>query len=159
MTRSAVPRSARRPLGAAALSLLALSSFAFGCAPNTYVVRTDVEAARLLVDGSETTAPEPGKPRSFPYFGTLCADLEPSEGPKADYVRQPVRVLAELAPPAPGWLFPLDLPIEAIHRMLHGPAREQIVLSAPARPGTVVGTFPVESQELKQRAAAMRTAR
>lgn len=140
-------------LRGASVVLLAILS---GCAPNTLAVRSDAPDARVLLDGRET---KPGKPVDLPYFGTYVGDLDPREGPRDAWVRGSARASLSVAPPAPGWLFPLDLGIEAIHRLLHGPGHDEMVVRSSLVAGTVVGTPPPRLPELRARADAARTER
>jgi hypothetical protein len=64
----------------------------------------------------------PGKPMPFRYFGVTTIDAQPADDHRgrADWSRTPKRQTVAIPPPAPGWLFPLDLPIALVDRLLHG---------------------------------------
>ena len=126
------------------------------CGPNTLAVRSEAEGSRVLLDGQEAAA---GKPRSLPYFGTFVARLDPKEGPSEPYVRSSEQRSMQIDPPVPGWLFPLDLPLEALHRLLHGPRAHEIMIPSKLVSGAIVGATPPRLPELRERAEQLRTKR
>ena len=140
------------PRAAVAVALAMLC----GCTAPQLSVQTDAEHATLIVDG--VVEPRTG-PRPFPYYGTIGVDLAPAESPRGHTVREPVRQLGELEPPAPEWLFPFDLPIEAVHRLLHGPGGQVVHVTSPERSGVVVQAPGPKTAELGARADRIRTAR
>jgi hypothetical protein len=72
----------------------------------------------VLVDGVRTNARE----LPFRYYGTTAVDALPAPRPdgRPDWEHQPTRGMVPIEPPASGWLFPLDLPLELLDRLLHG---------------------------------------
>ena len=74
---------------------------------------------RVFVDGVETD--EPTLP--FRYYGATRWDalpIEPDERGLPRFALSPASGTVRVPPPASPWLFPLDLPVELVVRLLHG---------------------------------------
>jgi hypothetical protein len=110
----------------------------------------------LFVDGQATTAGE----TPFRYYGTTVWDALPRDvDGRADWSRRPTRGTVAVPPPAPLWLFPFDLPVELVHRALHGrPDQAVAVEVAPATPEPR-GEAEIVNVELARLAARARAAR
>jgi len=133
---------------ATALTILALA----GCRGPNLTVEGD---GQRFVDGralAVSTLP-------FRYYGTAVVDVLPrgESGPQ-QWSRAPARVRVEVAPPAPWWLFPLDLPIELVAR-LAGPGDQTVTVTLPPAPEVVAEGFVPDLQPLRERAFAARVQR
>ena len=109
----------------------------------------------VLVDGRVTAARE----LPFRYYGTTAIDALPA--PRADgrpqWAQQPTRTMVPIEPPASGWLFPLDFPLELAARVLLGRDDRTAVArveAAPAAPDS-----DAELRALAERAHAARIER
>jgi hypothetical protein len=126
------------------------------CAPSTLAISTDAPGASVFVDGSLTLPPNIGP---APYYGTVAVDVAPGESPREAVVREAVRHYVEISPPAPEWIFPFDLPVEAVHRLLSGPEVYSLHAALPPRAGIVDVVLPPRANEIGARADRMRTQR
>jgi len=135
------------------LALGALTVAAFGgCRGPTLSVEGDGER---FVDGRALH----GASLPFRYYGSAVVDVLPRNAPGPDqWSHAPARVRVEVSPPAPWWLFPLDLPIELIAR-LAGPGDQTVTVTLPPAPEVVAEGFVPDLQPLRERAFAARVQR
>lgn len=131
------------------------------CAAPQLAVLPEPDTARVLVDGREFAA---SRPTPLPYYGTLEI--------RAENPREPGRRLGpddralgdtlqrvEVAPPLPAWLYPLDFAWEFLSRPFRGSDDVTVRPVLPEIERTVPGFLPARSEEVRARAAAMRTSR
>ncbi|MCB9877583.1 MAG: hypothetical protein H6835_08300 [Planctomycetes bacterium] len=117
----------------------------------------------LFVDGTAMPAIEHGT-LGFRYYGTVrwrALPRDDGEGvPRFDRLAASGEIEVE-APVSP-WLFPLDFPLELVHRLFVG-QRDQFLTvelpEAPASDGAGLDIPPDQLGALRQRAEAARTAR
>lgn len=126
--------------------------------PSGHAVYID---GRQVLDGRGDPA-EADLELPFRYYGATRCDVIPrvDERDGVPIFDQRIRSFpVALPPPASPWLFPLDLPLEAIDRLLHG--RRDVVITAAARPrDRMEGSIPQEQLgELSARARAARSER
>ncbi|MEC7584241.1 MAG: hypothetical protein VYE77_07985 [Planctomycetota bacterium] len=98
----------------------------------------------------------------FRYYGTTVVDVMPADldNDTPDWGRSPVRGEVALPAPAPGWLFPFDLPIELFKRSLGlvEPFQANVETTEAEEP-VVAGYLPGGIPALRQRANAARSGR
>ena len=148
--------------------LLALAAFGAACQsagptltienPSGHVVYID---GRQVLDGRGEAA-EADRELPFRYYGATRCDVIPrvAERDGVPIFDQRIHSIpVALPPPASPWLFPLDLPLEAIDRLFHG--RRDVVITAVATPrDRMEGSIPQEQLgELSARARAARSER
>ncbi len=94
------------------------------------------------------------------YYGTAHVTIAPTRTGVIEDVRTTERRTVDLPPPAPRWLFPLDLLLEAWARGF-GDAEDVIwsVEIAPPAASLVAGVPPPQPEPLRARAAAIQLAR
>lgn len=119
-----------------------------------------VDGRQILAGGSE--AAEADRELPFRYYGATRCDVIPRVAERDGVPIFDERIHSiqiALPPPASPWLFPLDLPLEAIDRLFHG--RRDVVITAVATPrDRLDGSIPQEQLgELSARARAARSAR
>lgn len=145
---SRVPTT-RAPAAAARLALAA--ALLGACAGPSLAVAGD---GPTYVDGHRVGA----GPQPFRYYGTAVVDAEPSDDRTGvpDWTRTATRTDVAIAPPAPLWLFPFDLPIELLTLALGGRADQSVTVATRAADETVVEGFLPDLQPLRNRAFAAR---
>lgn len=122
--------------------------------PALHVANPDGHA--VFVDGVATTAAS----LPFRYYGTVQWDALPKDaGDRADWTRVPTRGEVAVAPPAPGWLFPLDFFVEVADRALHGRQDATTAVRADAATPDPRGETEIVNIELAQLATRARAAR
>jgi hypothetical protein len=159
--RSERARSVVATLVKSPLVLLPLLA-AFACTgPKVHVENPHAHA--VFVDGVATTATT----LPFRYYGVsrwdaLPADvaLAPGRRLEPDWEHRPTSRAIPLPPPAPGWLFPLDFPLEIVLRALRG--REDTTATVhvePAGEAVAPDLRNAEFAAVARRAKAARSAR
>lgn len=116
----------------------------------------EAEGHTVFLDG---TAAQPGE-LPFRYYGTARWDALPRDvDGRADWTHVPTSGEVEIAPPAPGWLFPFDFFVEVADRALHGPAPATAAVRVDAAAPDPRGETEIVNIELAQLAARARAAR
>ena len=139
---------------------LLCAGVAAGCAgPTLHVDNPDRHPA--FRDGAALVSQ---KPMPFRYYGITTIDALPADDAKGkpDWSKLPTRRALEIPAPAPQWLFPLDLPLELLHRALHGNGNQTVaaeVDAAPVRSANAADAAAAELSEISGRAHAARRSR
>lgn len=98
----------------------------------------------------------------FRYYGTTVVDTigKDGENGRFDETRLPARASVEIAPPAPVWLFPFDLPMELLGRTFGGAEQVTVRVETAPNPDPIVdGFLPTGLDALRERALAARQQR
>jgi len=149
-----------RPGAAFAAALPALVAlFASACVgPRTEI--DNPAGHRVFLDG--TAVNDESVP--FRYYGESRWDALPADRPGGDpdWSQQPSSQPILLPPPASPWLFPLDLPLETLRRVVYG--REDVtaritLAPTPANERIESEVAPTGQVDLVQRAVRARLAR
>ena len=84
-----------------------------------------------FVDGHSETGPD----LPFRYYGASRVDALPADvNGRPDWDLTPASQVVEHGAPASPWLFPLDFPIELVHRAWSGRQDRTVVIELPATP-------------------------
>ncbi len=159
--RVRIPPSPPTPAPSRARVLLACISccavLAACATPTLHVTSTDAAGA-IYVDGELRGHGDATLP--LPYYGTVAVEAAPAPRDGAPLPRAD-RAQVRAAPPAPGWLFPLDLLAESWQR-LTGELDVRTTLAPTTYPEEPLGTQPGAAggrQALVDRARALRLQR
>jgi len=145
---AARPAAARRA-GRAAAALAALAGA--GCAGPGWNLATNEPAAGLYLDGRLVGHGSAAVP--YRYYGVSSLTVVPAGRAARTDVRAPVRALIHLEPPAPRWLFPADLLLEALRRGFAPAPAAEATLPLPEPEATLApGVRPASAADLKTRA-------
>lgn len=97
------------------------------------------KADRVFVDGREVPITEQGQQLPFRYYGTSRWDAEPGDVDQLpDWSRQPASAPFDLPAPVSEWLFPLDFPLELLHRAWVGRGDFEVAIDLPPTPPELV---------------------
>lgn len=144
------PHALRRPCGHGRLLLLLACC---GCAGPQLELAAP-EGASVWLDGRQVAA---GK-RPIPYYGECEVDAFPRDAEDLDRTWSHTKVA--MPEPVTPWLYPLDLPLELLRRVVAGPTTWQVRAELPPNPTPlVVGYQPTDSEPLRQRAKQARLQR
>ena len=145
------PRSAVRLLSAPPL-LLATVLVISCTGPKLHL--DNPERHRVFVDGRLTWA----ESLKFRYYGVTRWDAIPADRDGLpDWERRPASREIAIAPPAPPYLFPLDLPIELASWLLGGTGDTTTTIEVRARNEAELGN--AERAAITERALAARASR
>jgi hypothetical protein len=137
---------ANRGLASNVFGLILLAAGGSACTgPKLHFVNPDRHA--LFVDGK--TVPVPTIP--FRYYGTTRLDVLPKVRevngiPYFDHIPGSDKVVVEW--PASPWLFPLDLPLEGIDRLIHGRRDLTITVQPQDPPPQMQGDQEIPQEQL-----------
>ena len=159
--------------------LLACTSLSFGACTGPATHLHGADDHRVFVDGVAVGPAVPAEDGRtivdpivdpderyvpFRYYGVARWTAFPAddEAGRPDWFQLPTSGTIEKPAPASPWLFPLDFPLELLHRVVAGRGDQHVQVELASTPADWIGPVdvpPTGLPELLQRATAARVAR